>query len=276
MLTDLALQRQSQQRRTRSTIRKAPSYKRRTVSTLHKPKTNRYRSAPTGRYGRSRAEAPAPLLDRYGWCLLIVCLTGCAPGAGGSDAGREAGAEQDSEDASQAPEAEAAQPSEYRIYDANQCDLAPLPSGLEVKPTQLCDSQSDACMPEVCYSEADCSERPFGRCKGYLRETQTIEFARCVYEDCETDDDCAQGESCQCGLAAHECVHTDCANDDDCPQGEQCVRADVCGWGPFGPLVCTHPEDECRTNEDCSAEEGNSCAFDKTAGHLVCLSIICD
>jgi hypothetical protein len=164
----------------------------------------------------------------------------------------------------------------YSIYPVDgKCPAQAFPAGLQVHATTYCSGTTGACHDEVCHGDTDCTAQPFGRCAGVDEGAGAIEFTRCMYEQCLSNDDCATGSVCVCDGGWRYCVAAACTSNEDCPASEQCIRADTCGEGPFGPFLCTSPADECHVNSDCALRgTGNSCAAED--GHLKCISIICD
>jgi hypothetical protein len=164
------------------------------------------------------------------------------------------------------------------IYARQECPPRLLSPSLEVRPTTVCSgTEPSMCWKESCLRASDCSARPFGRCAGYDRSGGYIEYASCEYEGCHTDLDCESGQACACtGEGRRSCVSAACRVDADCVAGSRCIRADACGWGPFGPFLCTSDAFECRTNQDCLDKHlGNSCTT-WDGDHFECVSIICD
>jgi len=107
-----------------------------------------------------------------------------------------------------------------------------------------------ACL-DSCVEDADCQD-------GFVCDDNN-ECTEPALE-CETDDDCDEGESC----VNNVCVGDTCMNDDDCA-GDL-----VCDDG-----VCTEPTtDECMTDEDCAEGEvcndENQCVDDGTIPGDIC------
>lgn len=176
-------------------------------------------------------------------------------------------------------EAGTAQPAGRDITQFSMdCARRPLSRELSVKPTTVCEARNpERCMTELaCKSAADCRKRPGGFCSGYERDGY-VEFTRCLYDSCQSDADCKPGEACACdGTNVRVCVKAACHADADCDATQRCVRADTCGFGPFGSFMCTSAADQCRTNQDCLDKgAGNSCT-NWEHDYLECVSIICD
>jgi hypothetical protein len=205
--------------------------------------------------------------------LLLLVVSACS----GAMHGPARASSRPDADAARAPaDAGSADSGPYTIYAASECPLRRFPSGLEVKPTKACSGRTGECWVQVCRNEADCTDRAFGRCYGFMYDAGAIEYTNCAYDGCRTNADCPAGTICACAFEGLlQCVRADCLIDANCPAGEQCVRADFCGQ-PLGPFLCTSPADECRTNDDCvRARTGDSCSVLPDGGHFACTRAVC-
>jgi len=163
--------------------------------------------------------------------------------------------------------------------ESSDCARRVLRLGLTLVSTTVCfDSDAGPCWTEApCRSSADCTVRPFGFCSGFERDGGYVEYAKCHYDECGTDADCAPGHACACnGGGLRVCVGGDCRRDADCKSPQHCIRTDTCGAGPFGAFKCTTDADQCRTNQDCIDNGlGNSCTRWEH-DYFECIRITCD
>jgi hypothetical protein len=145
--------------------------------------------------------------------------------------------------------------------------VQPAPTGV------ACDPDLPNDVEPTCQTDADCTERPFGRCL-----TGGFEFATCgcVY-GCERDADCGAGSICRCGtsddgaqwVTSTGCVPAPgCATAADCETGECTLEAAYNGCGYDESMQCRTPEDACRARPDCT-DELPECHPD-SAGVFVC------
>ena len=105
-----------------------------------------------------------------------------------------------------------------------------------------------------CAADADCLDKPHGRCVlGQFESTSCY----CTY-GCRTDSDCGPGLACVCGGAGDAwfpagatCVPADCTTDADCG-GLGCgFAAQNNGCGYDYRLTCRTEDDTCVANQDC-------------------------
>lgn len=113
----------------------------------------------------------------------------------------------------------------------------------------------------VCTTHMDCDEKPNGSCA-----PNQMSDCYCLYESCRVDADCGGNSVCLC--AYHEngqftvldalvpweqdlnvCAQAECKSDADCPAGEYCVITR--DYEEVFRVVCTTPEDTCRSDGDC-------------------------
>lgn len=111
--------------------------------------------------------------------------------------------------------------------------------------------------PSSCTRDAECTEKPYGRC---LLGGVPLEHYSCQY-GCLTDADCDDGRVCVCTSEIGECRVSNCVTDADCGDGFLCAeRTDTTGCG-LPTYACQTAEDTCVTDDDCRAS-GNMCLLD--------------
>ena len=113
---------------------------------------------------------------------------------------------------------------------------------------------------EMCKTNADCKEMPFGSCQKFSVQ---IIACGCVY-GCESDADCGDGFVCRCAGDVlgpwTRCVPSTCEDDADC-KGELCQFSQSEGYDCGAEVVngaCTTPGDVCETDPPCV---DTPCAF---------------
>lgn len=151
-----------------------------------------------------------------------------------------------------------------RRVEAVEC-ADPLPSSLPA-----CVGDEDVIL---CESDADCTAYPNleGHCirTGALvgPEYNTVYACSCQYT-CKTDADCGDNRMCHCpssesGVASDEafpyCAYAGCNTDDDCEHGECGLSAHYTPYGSYISALCREPDDECRTDADCTQTYFGSC-----------------
>lgn len=119
-----------------------------------------------------------------------------------------------------------------------------------------------------CTVDSDCTERPNGVCNSFPEGFDGFTSCGCVYY-CESDDDCADEQTCVCesplgSLDYGICVYAECQRNEDCPSGECGVSAWNDGCGVDTQVGCRTPEDGCRVDADC--DEYEQCAFSAQDG----------
>jgi hypothetical protein len=119
-------------------------------------------------------------------------------------------------------------------------------------------AQAPLYQSELCANDSECTSAPGGTCQKRIR------FARCEYQACLEDDDCAGGQRCACSSPSNRCVPADCAAHTDCLAGQQCLLERGC-FGAATGYHCTTPLDTCRAQEECVS--ASYCMFD---GHWQC------
>lgn len=155
----------------------------------------------------------------------------------------------------------------YRAV-ATTCDTA--------QPGQACAGDETY---TACLTDADCTDRPYGRCmhSESLGPGDAQTYCGCVYS-CATDADCADNEVCACSgvLSASRCIRATCGTNDDCLSGECGLSVYDDGCSTHASLHCRSAQDECRTAEDCTIE-GNDvqCAVDSGSSQFACLTSNC-
>jgi len=120
---------------------------------------------------------------------------------------------------------------------------------------------TDTIAPE-CATDDDCAEGETCNADGECE-------AAIVEPDCTTDDDCAEGEVCtEAGVCEAEVVEPDCTTDDDCAEGEVCTEAGVCEAEVVEPDCTT--DDDCAEGEVCT--EAGVCEMDVEPPMGACLN----
>lgn len=77
-----------------------------------------------------------------------------------------------------------------------------------------------------CTTNADCTEKPGGRCAAPSSAGRGATKTTCVYDECLMDSDCPGTAICECGAGESEinsCVPSDCRVDADCDPGRYCA-----------------------------------------------------
>jgi hypothetical protein len=76
----------------------------------------------------------------------------------------------------------------------------------------------------ACQRNADCNEKPGGRCVAFGYQDGPLAWTRCFYDGCGTDAECGDGRVCACRAAGSDpvnaCVPASCRVDADCPGGK--------------------------------------------------------
>jgi len=130
-----------------------------------------------------------------------------------------------------------------------------------------------------CTADADCSERPFGRClSGTYVETGEA-FCQCSY-GCASDADCAGlGFEAICACPAGEgtpsaptCVPADCTENAACASGECGFGTRDTGCGIEHYAVCRSASDTCRADGQCN---GGQCSPVGLATEFACRTPDC-
>lgn len=121
-----------------------------------------------------------------------------------------------------------------------------------------------------CYTDADCTAGPNGRCRQYTFpfDTDANAGCECLYP-CSTDADCGPQQVCfAASIGPHgglpedfaaKCVPADCRVDADCGS-ETCGLSQMWSCHPSYRVACRTRWDECRTDLDCVNAEGPHCA----------------
>ena len=125
----------------------------------------------------------------------------------------------------------------------------------------LCSSANDDCKPDVeCLNASDCVAQAGGFCaasalfevceQGWSLCVQHVEVLGCRYDECDSDDDCATGEHCECDRDSPRriCRAPECVVDTDCTAGERCIPSGTsCTNQPPIPTAyhCSTPDDTC-------------------------------
>lgn len=122
-----------------------------------------------------------------------------------------------------------------------------------------------------CTTDADCTERPNGRCNSFDGFEGTS--CGCVYT-CAGDADCDAGEVCVCsgvlGAALSQCVTAGCTTDADCPSKECGITSFDDGCSTHVELACRSDADACDVKADClPSDYPTDCAI--SGGAYACL-----
>jgi hypothetical protein len=151
--------------------------------------------------------------------------------------------------------------SECTSLPGGSCPMVTEPNTPRCYPTGRCETPERRCFhqSELCSNDSECTSTPGGICEKRIR------FARCEYQGCLEDGDCAAGQRCACSSPRHLCVPADCAGDADCSAGEQCLLERGGCFGAASGYHCTTPLDTCHAKEECAS--AGDCIFD---GHWQC------
>ncbi|MEM9457544.1 MAG: ferritin-like domain-containing protein [Myxococcota bacterium] len=127
-----------------------------------------------------------------------------------------------------------------------------------------------------CSTDADCTDRPHGRCIQYSDVFIDEEYCGCSY-GCATDDDCGDEWLCMCGAeqsgypSYSRCVRKTCDEDASCG-GTMCALATANdGCGLSYRAACLTPDDECNNYDQCDGED----CFPQDDGHWACEDFCC-
>jgi hypothetical protein len=147
-----------------------------------------------------------------------------------------------------------------------------------------CDMQVPACngmeMSASCKSDADCQvpgAPPHGKC-GHIESQGDLggnayTTCGCVYP-CETDADCGGKSVCVCSGVLKDdnpwpsCASASCATGQDCASGECGAASYDSGCGYELGLACRTPNDPCRVDSQCPAN--NQCVAPYGNGAFTC------
>lgn len=125
-----------------------------------------------------------------------------------------------------------------------------------------------------CMTHAECTEGENGRC------VRAMVGAFCDYDECFSDNDCADNEVCSCDgsyYGGNACVPSNCRTSADCA-GTRCTPTYGClAGGPPEGWYCRTASDECVEDADCdeAGMAGGRCAFDPTRMLWACEYGIC-
>ena len=153
--------------------------------------------------------------------------------------------------------------------------------GSRPEPAALTRGPSDQCT-----KDADCTQKPNGRC--FVQRGG----ARCSYDACYSDTDCAGGPgekgsgTCECrssatSVVANTCKWGNCRTDADC-HGNYCSPSlGTCGhMGGIVGYFCHARKDECIDDSDCKGKDDKSprdgaCRYVEEVGHFKCSTMEC-
>ncbi len=134
---------------------------------------------------------------------------------------------------------------------------------------------------QSCSSDADCTERPNGKCTSmsYVDFGGDVTACGCVYP-CATDADCGAQQACVCDGVLEDdrgwsyCAPASCADGADCESNECGASSYNDGCGYSVGLGCRAPSDACRADSECT-EDWQSCALQYGTGPWLCVSQDC-
>jgi hypothetical protein len=160
---------------------------------------------------------------------------------------------------------------------AKACPLPPLPPEPVIPDAGVGPSAKYECQVHT-----DCTAHPKGRCLFFATDPPYDPGGtRCVYDECEVDNDCSGEAVCQCGDVANECVTGNCRVDSDCDShgvaGYCSPVVDPC-QGQILEYRCRTSSDKCTFDSDCVNVSGlvqPKCGYDDNAGTWACLSSLC-
>jgi hypothetical protein len=136
-------------------------------------------------------------------------------------------------------------------------------------------SVADGVTPPACVRDDDCRA-------GFTMDTGATVAGKCVaakcnFDACLTDADCATGYACTCQGNTHApgnvCLKAQCRVDADCGPNGLCSESSSAS--PFYGITgryCRTPKDTCHVDSDCGASPQGSgtCVYDGTAGYWAC------
>ena len=151
------------------------------------------------------------------------------------------------------------------VGDSNQAVLLPEPlkhretanSCVNVhSPVEPGDNRDD--YYSNCSKHSDCTDGVNGKCISGIGMAWSLYF--CTYDECATDDDCAEGAVCHCSAteAARCVVVGNCQVDEDCGQGGYCSPSTDNNCGGHMTTTgyhCHTAKDTCTDNDDCADDE---------------------
>jgi hypothetical protein len=132
---------------------------------------------------------------------------------------------------------------------------------------------ADAAVLAPCKTDADCPAPKPGGWTYYCRQ------GLCGIDQCLSDADCAQGESCACaneyyggnGIHPDLCMPAKCRVDADCGAGGLCGPAITGYCGGLSGYFCHSAADECTADADCCSDRSRpSCGYSPPLGHWAC------
>lgn len=129
-----------------------------------------------------------------------------------------------------------------------------------------------------CSRDRHCTDPTQGYCT-LTDTTSDVWGTRCIYDPCQTDQDCAADSVCDCARGWPECRPATCKASADCETGALCLRTLATKYTcvgsnfPFGlPVIeyhCQTREDECAASADCGTSRYDECIF--LEGRHVCV-----
>jgi hypothetical protein len=136
-----------------------------------------------------------------------------------------------------------------------------------------------------CKIDADCKDRPAGRCVVLNGDKHESPVVGCVYDECTSDRDCKAGTVCICGsgrgTSRNACLPGNCHA---ATLGESSECGAFACIASVSPLVvsssrsiegyfCRTREDQCRSDRDCDLEGGSACTYRRELGRFTCVAI---
>ena len=129
-----------------------------------------------------------------------------------------------------------------------------------------------------CEAHADCSEGPNGRCIYTPEDFEDYARSECLYDFCQSDDDCNELEVCLCGKMKSRCHGgNSCQVDADCGENGYCSPTywhnDNQDSMVLTGYFCHTANDECIDDKDCPRRpdsDFSTCAFSQQLGYWRC------
>ena len=138
----------------------------------------------------------------------------------------------------------------------------------------------------TCATDSACTTGRNGRCFAVGNAPTSDVSCKCTFDECDADDNCADGGTCSCGSAngrGNTCLPGNCRVDGDCGGGAYCSptrsRTEVfqnanasTAWIGY---YCHTPGDSCVNDQDCmqtGTRWGAHCAYEVSMGRWTCAS----
>lgn len=129
---------------------------------------------------------------------------------------------------------------------------------------------------QSCATDADCTDRPYGRCLQGSGLFDDEESCGCSY-GCAIDDDCGDDWICVCGAeqagypAYSRCVQKTCDEDASCGGTMCALGSGDDGCGTSYRTGCLTPDDECINDDPC----GGADCYPQIDGYWACQDFCC-